>query len=33
MMDAFEWSADRYWRSTAHEIFAQIEAREAANKR
>ena len=33
MMDAFEWSADRYWRSTSNEIYAQIEAREAANKR
>jgi hypothetical protein len=33
MMEAFDWSADRYWKSTAHEIFAVIEAREEANKR
>ena len=33
MMEAFDWSAERYWKSTAHEIFAVIEAREEVNKR
>lgn len=33
MMNAFEWSADQYWASTSHEMFAVIEARREANKR
>ena len=32
MMEAFGWSADAYWAATSHEIWALIEAREAANK-
>lgn len=33
MMDAFGWSAEDYWRSTSHEMWAMIEARREANKR
>lgn len=33
MMDEFGWSADEWARSTSHEIWAVIEARETANKR
>jgi hypothetical protein len=32
-MDAFGWSADEFWTSTSHELFAMVEARRAANKR
>ncbi|MBB4152901.1 hypothetical protein GGQ80_000789 [Sphingomonas jinjuensis] len=33
MMDAFGWTAEQYWTATSHEIWALVEAREAANKR
>ena len=31
-MDAFGWSADQFWAATAHELWAMIDARVAANK-
>lgn len=33
MMDAFGWSADQFWSATPHELWACVEARQAANKR
>ena len=33
MMDAFGWTAEQYWASTSFEMWALIEARQAANKR
>jgi hypothetical protein len=33
MADAFGWSADQFWRSTSHEVWAAIEARQRSNAR
>ena len=31
-LDTFGWSADQFWGATPHELWAMIEARQAANK-
>jgi len=32
-MDGFGWSAEQFWESTPHELWAMIDARREANKR
>ena len=32
MMEAFGWSADQFWHSTPHELWAVIEARQRMNE-
>jgi hypothetical protein len=33
MAEAFGWTAEQFWQSTAHEVWAVIEARQRANDR
>lgn len=33
MIDAFGWTAEQFWQSTAHEMWSAVEARERANER